>query len=308
MIPTAEQIADGMIRLIKRNIVARTAFTADLAAGARDLYVDDTLRFDGANEIILMDNTGEPPEYNTVLTKVGTNRIVLLNPASRNYVLSDAPVIQKAVGNLPLFEDDVLFGDREVIPQNGVAITVEPSGLTNEWMYVQGGLSEEHSFSIMCYVRSDRHENALRIAMKYGQSVYDLLNSNIHLDVVNDAVPVISDLAAGGDRVFVPDTSLWPVDLQHMYEVQDNNHAEIDFGIVEVMGPQEIRLNRHLVYPHAMADKSKFIRRAAYIYDSRCNNVEWGTVSKNSSLYKAAKITWFGKDVNEHGFPQVSKS
>jgi hypothetical protein len=304
----AEQIVDGIIRLIQKNTIARTPVISDLHEGERDLFVDDTLRFDGANEIILMDNSGSPMEYNTVLTKVGTNRLVLLNPASRNFIVSDGAVVQKAIGNVPLFEEDVLFGDREVIPNNGVAVTVEPTTLSNEWLYVQGGLGEEHAMTIMCYIRADRHEDAMRVVMKYGQSIYTLLNGNIHLDVVNDTTPILADLSAGSDTVTIGDTSAWPVDNQYRYEVQDNNNAEIDFRLVEVVGPQEVRLNRRLARSYRVADKAKFTRRVAYIYDSRCTQVEWGTVSKSSALYKAAKITWFGKDVEDLSFPQVSKS
>jgi hypothetical protein len=304
----AEQVVDGIIRLIQKNVVARTPFIADVMAGSQDIMVDDTLRFDGANEILLMDNSGGAMEYHTVLTKTDTNHIVLLNPVGRDFRVSDAAVIQKAIGNIPLFENGVLFGDREVIPNTGVVVTVEPVSLNNEWLYVQGGLSENHSISIMCYVKSDAHENALRVVMKYGDCIYRLLNENIHLDVVNDTTPLISDLSPLGDRVFIPDTTAWQADGQARYEVQDNNSAEIDFSIVEVMGPTELRLNRIRYNSYRVADKAKFLRRVAYMYDSRTTDVEWGTVSKNNTLFKAAKLTWFGKNIDEHGFPQVSKS
>jgi hypothetical protein len=144
--------------------------------------------------------------------------------------------------------------------------------------------------------------------MKYADAIYSLLLGKIHLDIVNDVTPLTSDLSSGTDLVSIIDTTGWEADNYPRYEVQDNNAVEIDFRISEVVSSTQLRLNRNLVNSYRMADKGKFIRRVAYLYDSRATAVEWGTVSKNNTLFKAAKLTWFGKATTDIPFPQVSKS
>lgn len=306
---SAEQIVDGMVRYIQRNIVARTPLTEEILPGGNVIKVDDTLRFDDVNEIAIASNDSGGIEYHTILKKVDTNTIILLNPVQRQFGPSNGAIIQKAIGNVPLYEDNVLFGDREVIPiEEGVAVTIEPVDMSNEWVYLQGGLSEQYNLSITIYVRRDKHENAQRLVLKYSDAIYRLLNSKIHMDIVNDYMDLQSDIAAGSTVITIPTVDGWGVDPDPRYEIQDNNHAEIDLRIDAVTLPDQITISRSLVYNYKVADKLKLIRRVRYLYDSRVERVEYGNISKNSTMFKAAKLSWFGKETEEYGFPQVSKS
>jgi len=302
---SVEQITDGMIRLLQQNLVARTPITSDLPAGGNVVFVDDNLHFEDSVEVALI-RADNMTEFHTVLTKINSNQMALLSPTEIEFPAGS--VIQKTVGNNPLFEDQILFGDREVIPVNTVSVTVDPVDMSNEWVYVQGGLSEEYNLTIMVYLNSDETEHALRTVIKYATNIYNLLIGNIHLGIVNDEIPITTDLSAGTSIIPITTTNGWGVDLNPRYEVQDNNHAEIDFRIESVLSPTTVLLNRPLANSYRLSDKVKFRRRVFYIYDSRPNRVEYGTISKNSTLFKAAKISWFGKYSDDHTFPQVSKS
>jgi hypothetical protein len=306
---SAEHIVDGLIRYIQKNIVARQLITEEAPAGSNVLKVDNSIHFNDVDEVALAINGSSDVHFNTILKVADTNSIILLNPTVRDYGPGNGAVIQKAIGNSPLYEDKVLFGDRNVIPiSDGVAVTIEPATLDNEWVGLPGLLSEEYAVVIMIYVKGDDHQRALRVAIKYSDAIYKLLNSKIHMDLVNDEVPITTNLSSGDTIISIPTTDGWPVDNRYIYEVQNNAHVEIDFSIEEVVSPTQLRINRPLLYNYDMTDKLKFIRRVKYIYDSRVRNVEYGTVSKESSLYKAARLSWFGKESEDYIFPQHSKS
>ena len=54
-----------------------------------------------------------------------------------------------------------------------------------------------------------------------------------------------------------------------------------------------------------MSDKAVLRHKSKYTYDSRVDNIEYGTVQKGSALLKAAKLSWFGKEAEAFQFPQV---
>jgi len=306
---SAEQIVDGLIRYIQKNIVARELIIDEASQGQNVVKVDNSIRFNDSEEVALAINGSADVEYNSILKIVDTNTIILLHPIIRDYGPSNGAIVQKAIGNAPLFEDKVLFGDREVIPiTNAVAVTIEPATLTNEWIGIPGLLSEEYAIVIMIYAKGDGHEWTQRVSLKYSKAIYDLLNQKIHMDLVNDETAITTNLTAGSTTITIPSTDGWCVDELYRYEVQDNGHVEIDFSIKEVLSPTEIRINRPLAGDYDMANKLKLIRRVKYLYDSRVNNIEYGTVSKSSSLYKAARLSWFGKESEDYSFPQISKS
>jgi len=300
----AEHIVDGIIRLLRDNVVARTPLTQDLLTGQSVITVQNSFLFEDGQEITVVDTDGAM-EFHTILVKLDSFRMQLLHPPERDWLTSKGAIIQKSIGQKPLYEDNVLFGDREVIPTNDVAVTVDPGTLSNDWIYLQGGLDQEYRMTIMIYLRDDAHEDALRTVMKYADCIYRLMVRQVHLPVVIDEQVVTADVSAGDTVIPVTTIAGWPADGLHRYEIQDNNNVEIDFSIEEALdSPPRIRVERPLIYDYQVSEFCKFRRRVIYIYNSRVNEVEWGSVSKSSGLYKAAKLSWFGKETDEYPFPQ----
>ena len=296
-----------MVRLIQKNVVARTLLTQDCLVGQGVVIVDDTFRFEDTNEIMLVDINGLT-EYHVLLKKLDTNHLQLLEPVQNDFLVANGAIVQKAVAWVPLYEDTVYFGDREVIPTVSASVTVEPVTLANEWMWLQGGLSQEFRLQIMVYLKLDETERSQRAILKYADNIYRLTTGSVHLDVVMDEQPITTDLTSGTNIIPLVTVDGWPPDLDPRYEVQDNNNVEIDFKIVNTFtGPPRVQLNRNIQHNYRMADKLKFRRRVIYIYDSRVDNVEFGTISKNSALFKAAKLSWFGKETEEWSFPQEGR-
>jgi hypothetical protein len=68
-----------------------------------------------------------------------------------------------------------------------------------------------------------------------------------------------------------------------------------------------LTLNKPLQSGYTMAEFALISRLNRYIYDSRIDNVTWGVTQKGSAILRAAELSWFGKEVNEHAFPQFDK-
>ena len=54
-------------------------------------------------------------------------------------------------------------------------------------------------------------------------------------------------------------------------------------------------------------DHAVLRRKKRYMYDSRVDNAEYGTVQKGSVFLKAGRLSWFGKETWKEWFPQVNK-
>ena len=66
-----------------------------------------------------------------------------------------------------------------------------------------------------------------------------------------------------------------------------------------------VQLDRPLTRTFLVSDKAVLRRKKRYTYDSRVENIEYGTVQKGSVLLKAARLSWFGKEAQAFQYPQV---
>lgn len=300
-----EQVCDAMISLIVKNAGARTALTSSVLAGSNVLYVDNTFHFKEAEQMVLIDLNEGHVEYNSILQIPNTTTMVLSNPVASDFLVSDSATVQKAIANLPLAENAVLFGDREVIPNPDLTIVVDPITMNgHEWMYLPGGLNVQHNLVISVYVKMDTHDHAIRATQKYGDYLFGLLMNNIRLDVVNDDRFLTVDAVAGQNQVQVSDATGFVIDTEsRRYSIQDTRGAETDFFVYGVSG-NIITLDRNLSGSYRVADKAIFRKKMRYIYNALVSEVEYGFIQKGSEMFKAARLNWWGKEVIEIAFPQ----
>lgn len=322
-------IVEGMIDIIDKNLIAKTNTTSDVLTGDIMINVENAFHLDDNQEIVLIDYDynieGTPHyhifEYATIQEVNNTHWITLTAPVESNWLVSKNAFVQKTIGSSPLYTDLVLYGDRSVIPTTEIAITVEPLSVSNEWIYIHGGLSEEYRISIMIYGKDIETEQGMKILNKYTDAVYNLFNKNIHIDVDNYDSPILYNVPAGQDYVIVEDTptnrqyfreSIFLPDDQ-VFEIQDNMGIEIDMAVTKVeyatpfSGQIKITLSRQLNRSYSLAQYGVFRRHGMYFYDSRIDNVEYGMVQKGSAYVRAARLNWFGKKVTEFKFPQKSQ-
>ena len=321
-----EPIVDGIIDMIDKNMIARTNVTSNVLTGDININVEDSFRYNANEEIVLIDFNYSVPgtdhynifEYAKIESVNNTTSITLQAPVEGNWMVSDRSFIQKTIGHSPLYTDQIYYGDREVIPFDQMAITVEPQSLGNEWIYIQGGLSEEYRIMITIYGKDIKFEEGRRILDRYSDSVYKLLNDNLHFDVNNFETPLMADTLTGSFVVVVADT---PENQEYFtvspttppiaeYQLQDNGQASCYLMITNRViagGFITLTINVAAGADYTKSEYAVFTKIGTYIYDSRVDNVTYGEVSKGSAYLRASQLSWFGKLVNKHGFPQRSK-
>ncbi len=334
------EVIDGLIDLIEKNLIAKTNVISNALTGEILVNVEDSFHYNDGEEIILIDygyNDVSSPHYQiyeyAVIKEVNnTHWITLTSPIedpNGGWLVADDAFIQKTIGHSPLYEDNVYYGDREVIPTEDMAITVEPLSLSNEWIYIHGGLSEEYRVGIIVYGKDVETEQGMKILNKYTDSLYELFNKSMHIDINDYNSPLLANVTAGATTVIVADTTdnreyfRLSIDIpdDEVYEIQDNKGVEIDLFVTNVeystpvLGQMTITVNQNdpSLYPgepiarsYSLEEYAVFRRHGRYFYDSRVDNIEYGVVQKGSALIRAARLNWFGKEVQEYNFPQKS--
>jgi len=321
-----EIITDAIIDVINKNMIAKTNVSSDITIGDTVIEVVNSFQFADGQEIILVDTGWGVPgsvhynifEYAKVSEVNNTTSITLTDPVEGNWLTADNAYIQKTIGHAPLWENNVFYGDREVIPFDQMAVAIEPVSLSNEWIYLQGGLDEEYRLKILIYGRDIKFEEGRRILDRYSDAIYQLLLNNIHLEIDNYHTPLTANYTASSSTVVIEHT---PENVANItvnaatdpfdYQMQDNEGASCWFHVDSIsIGGGNMTLTVSPTYDSDfnMADFAilKKWHRTEYIYDSRVDGVTYGTVSKGGAFLRASDMNWFGKKVNEHIFPQTS--
>lgn len=337
------QVVDGLIEIIKRNIIAKTNLTENAVTGNTTITVENSFHFNAGEEIVLIDwgyNDTNSIHYNSfeyaqIKSIVDTRHIELSSAIISNWYVSDQSFIQKTIGHSPLYETNVYYGDREIVPTDAMAICIEPESLSNEWIYIQGGLSEEYRMKIMIYGKLTKTEDGMKILNKYSDAVYELLNKSLHIGIDLLTAPLMADALTGERNIVIQDTTENRENFvvssgfsdPYVYVLQDNLGRSCEyFGIEQVTyGGGLITLKRmcplddnsstdslssecHNRADFLMSEYGILIRFTRYFYDSRVDSINYGVVQKGSALLRAAELSWFAKEVNEHTFPQTYKN
>jgi hypothetical protein len=331
-------VINGIIDLIRKNIIAKTNVTANVLTGDILVEVENSFHFNNGEEIILIDsgyNNKMSPhykkyEYCQINRIINTHYIELSSPIidDSGWLVDDYAFIQKTIGHSPIYDDRVYYGDRNVIPTEEMAIAVEPLSLSNEWMYLHGGLSEEYKISIMIYGKDIETEQGMQILNLYTNSVYNLLNKSIHIDVDNYTSPLLSNVSAGSNTVIVEDSLKNRINFipssklknTNVYEVQDNIGIEVDLfatNVSSIIYDGVPALSIELSQGNPITNGQKSLNRSynldeyailskhgRYFWDARIDDVEYGVVQKGSAFLRASKLSWFGKEITDHKFPQ----
>ena len=328
------EVGQALVDIIKDNIIAKTNTTANVVASATIVPVVNTFQFRPQEEIVLIDygyNVQSSPhykqfEYATIQSVSNTNAVVVSSPVVGNWMLADHSFIQKTIGHAPLYEQNVYYGDREVVPLDQIAVTIEPKSLGNEWMYIQGGLSEEYRFEINVYGRDIKMNEGKIIIDKYTDAIYQLLNENMHFNVDNYDAPILSNVSAGATMVTVADTpanraQFVPYDpstdhptrfeYPYSFELQDNSHVSYWLQVNSVnyvAGTIQVHFTPAITDDFKVSEFAILKRVGRYVYDSRVDNVTYGTVQKGSAFLRMNQLSWYCKWVNEFHFPQTANN
>lgn len=332
-----ELIVDAVIDIINKNIIAKTNVTSNVTSGDIFVRVENSFQFSHGQEIVLIDYGYDVEgsthynvfEYAKILEVNNTTTITLTAPVVGNWLVADKAFVQKTIGHAPLYENNVFYGDREVIPLDQMAIAVEPTSLSNDWIYIQGGLSEEYRLQILIYGRDIKFEEGRRILDRYSDAVYQLMMNNLHLELDNYHTPLTDDYIPGSSIIKIADndtnrsniTTNLPMD-PYDYQMQDNKGASCWFHIIKITPVTPVPGGEMTLTIDPISDTDDLFAvdafrcadfailkkwsRTEYIYDSRVSDATFGKVSKGSAFLRASELNWWGKKVHEHVFPQRS--
>lgn len=244
-----EPVVDGMIDLLRVNLVANTWLTQDAHVGDTVLSVDNSRRFRKFDHVLLMDNNSSRTdtsgelvgvEFNRVSSDFeGTGTLRIAEPLQKDFLVADNGRLQKTIKKAILYEKDVLYGDRQVISSEGVAICVEPESHSQEWLAVRL-LGHDIRLAILVYVKcgglGDEEEYAMRVCNAYADAITKTLMGNIHLDISIAEARLVRDAREGDSGVYVDcDVAAdWQPDMECLdFEVQDNWGANQLLRIVD---------------------------------------------------------------------------
>lgn len=325
-----EPIVDSIIDLIEKNLVAVTNLTSNVTTGDLIVNVENSLHFKPNQEIIFKDYgydiEGDPHytvwEYSKIRSVNNTRSITLTSPIISNWLVSNGSSIQKTIGHSPLYSDQIYYGDREVIPTDLMAVTVDPTSVSNEWLYLQGGLEEDYKVKIMVYGKDIKTDEGTRILNRYSDAITQLLNENIHLPVANYTTPLYANASIGDSVIVIEDTPdnrsniilsnlLVPMlkTMKLSYQVQDNLGVSWWSEITNISyagGLMYLTIDPVLPNNFKLSEFAVLKKLGGYVYDSRADAATYGVVSKGSAILRAAEISWYGKQINEFSFPQKS--
>lgn len=328
---SVEQVVDGIRNLIKKNLIATANVTSDLLTGDVILNIDNSFKYNDGEEFIVIDNNYNVEgathyrqyEYLQIKQVNNTRSLTLVTPSIDNWYVSNGARIQKTIAHAPLFDEYVFYGDREVIPTEEMSITVEPVTVTNEWIALQGYLSQEFRMSIMVYGKSVATDEGMRTLNKYADSIYYLTINNIHIPLDEYDTPIVANVVSGSISVLIANTadnvknivpstpsSIYP-NIPFRYYVQDNNNVSIPYAISSVIPSGDVLVvnlySDPMQHSYFTTEYAVLRRANRWIYDSRVDSVEYGSIQKGSALVRAARLSWFGKETEIFAFPQASK-
>jgi hypothetical protein len=316
-----EGIVDSIIDVIKKELIAKTDLSSDALIGDTTISVVNSFHFYAGQEIVLIDwgyNDSTSAhyqiyEYAVVKSVTDTTTVVLASALEGNWTTANQSFIQKTIAHSPLYDHNVLYGDREVIPTDEIAIAIEPVSLSNDWLYVQGGLSEESRLTITIYGQSVETEEGLRILNKYTKAVYDTLNGSLHLNVNDYQTSISRDINANSnsfcicntvknDEEFAVGESIALQDNDSprciTYEILSKSYSGDEICLVV----DDLFIDQFLKSEYGVAIKTN-----RYLYDSRVDSVTFGKIQKGSAILRAAELSWYGQEVNEMSFPQFDR-
>ena len=72
-------------------------------------------------------------------------------------------------------------------------------------------------------------------------------------------------------------------------------------------GQYRVEISAPLWRTMHVKDHAVLRRKKRFMYDSRVDNTEYGTVQKGSVFLKVGRLSWFGKETWQKSFPQVNR-
>ena len=287
-----EGVLDGVRRVVKRWTRTSTAITQNISEGDTVIKVDNTSRFLFNDQIMIWGQT-EGEASLKIQSIVDLFTIQLVEPVKFDHNLSENPVIVKVFNNN--YIRAFYIGDPAVIPLYP-AISIYGSDKNSEWLTLEQ-TKEEYNLEINIYVEEATQEEGYRTLLKISNAVEiglkknlfpligEYLSSSITAPVnVNDKIIRVASTANFLKNVDIAIEDKFNQCWAKVKNIIDDQHIELYIGTEKTFSPQ---YNAVAIMPYKR------------LFNSWPTSIDYGFVHKGT-LLKAAKIKWFGWQVELH--------
>jgi len=293
-----QDILDSVRRIISRWTITNTPLVVSASAGDTEITVNTTSRFrDGDEATILTPTHGETDIF--IEHVVDERTLRLESPLTYNFPLSESPILHKTTNGL--FMQAIYLGEPDVIPMYP-ACTVNAVSRQSEWMTLDS-TKEIYNVQINIYVQDSNQEDAYRFLLTMTEIIQAGLKKNIYPMVgPYEAIAVTADISAGDTFIRIADTSGMIEDnyaINQRLLLEDPWQTQ-EFVVSDIVDQHTVQITPPACKDYLVSDGAIVIAVNRFIWNSWPNNINYGTIFKESML-KAATIDWFAWEEEYRG-------
>jgi len=188
-------LTQAMIDRLRCFFMAESHFTQTALAGDDEVKVDTTEHFGiqalrkDFKDCLIWDNTTKGRLISTgyegadanIIKGVSNNKIFLENPLTRDFLLTNEPIVIRAPGGTRI--RSITLGDIRV-ELKYPAIIIEPKGKTIEFTTFSG-TTETVTIDFIVYVKDDKTQDSTRTLLKVVDTLEFILMTNLHIAPAN---------------------------------------------------------------------------------------------------------------------------
>jgi len=287
-------LQEAIKKIIERFIVNITPIDTAIPKGVTTIPLVSSRRYKKGDEVAIysqaiLDATGEG-EIKTVQCVPDANSIELCDPTIDAYP-ANTSFVQKVIDGR--FLEGIYIGDPAKI-SHYPAITINAREKTNEWLTLSSTTSM-YNIDITIFTTASDYESSYRLMHTYATRIEEALFRSLFPLAQPFATTTLAAAASATDKVIqVTDIQdiqavggyIWLESWDHLRANRIQNVLNVDTGVLE------------LVFPAGrdFAAGDTVIRPSRHFYDSFPRGVQYGTINQESTVFKAAVISYMARE------------
>lgn len=296
-------LQEAIKKIIERFIVNITPIDQFVAKGSTTVPLTSSRRYRAGDEVAIynqsiLDASGEG-EIKTIACVPDANTIELCEPTIDDYTANDS-FVQKLIGGR--FVEGIYIGDPAKI-SHYPAITINAREKTNEWFTLTSTTST-FTIDITIFTTAGDYESSYRLMHTYAEKIEEALFRSLFplaapfgvttlandVDATDTVIQVTSPQDILGVSGFI-----WLESWDFLRSNRIKNVLDIDSGTFE------------LVFPAGrdFSAGDNVIRPGRHFYDAFPRGIQYGTINQESTVFKAAVISYMAKQEVKRGTPFI---
>lgn len=292
-------LQEAIKKIIEKFIVNITPIDTFVAKGSTTIPLTSARRYKAGDEIAIynqtiLDATGEG-EIKTIACVPDPNTIELCEPTIDDYTANDS-FVQKLIGGR--FVEGIYLGDPAKI-SHFPAITINAKEKKNEWITLTSTTST-YNIDITIFTLAEDYESSYRLMHTYAEKIEEaLFRSLFPLAAPFGVTTLASDVASTETIIQVTNAQdilgvsgfIWLESWDFLRNNRVKNILDIDAGVFELAFP----VGRNF------SAGDNVIRPGRHFYDAFPRGIQYGTINQESTVFKAAVISYMAKQEVKRG-------